>query len=267
MTRVAAIQVTSTANRQENLDKAKRYVEEAASEGCSFVAFPELFNYMPEKGKPRQPESLGGESTLFMQALAKEHKIYILAGSMLISQEDGLPQNRSFLINPLGEVVLDYAKIHLFDVDIPGRVCYQESKMTCPGEALVFAQTELGCVGASICYDLRFPELYRKLREEGADIVVVPSAFTKTTGHYHWQVLLQARAIENQVFVIAPNQYGELPNGITAYGHSLICDPWGNVLAKKEEGEGVIWADIDLSQLQKIREEMPVWQHRVNYKN
>ncbi|WP_372365578.1 carbon-nitrogen hydrolase family protein [Candidatus Uabimicrobium sp. HlEnr_7] len=265
MIRVGVVQINTSCSKQENLQKIDKYVEQAAQENCDLVAFPELFNCMVEKKLMKEnAEDENGFTCSHLKELAKKHSLYILGGSILYTNDSlELPQNRSFFYSPKGELLADYAKIHLFDIDIPNQVTHFESQRITPGNSIVNVKTDIGNIGLSICYDLRFPELFAKLRSKGAEIITLPAAFTYQTGKSHWEVLIRARAIETQTFIIAPNQCGKLPIGIEAYGHSMVCDPWGKVLAQAEENEGIIFADLDVDYLQKIRREMPVWNHKV----
>lgn len=264
MIRVGVVQINTSSSKEENLQKIDEYVAQASQENCQLVAFPELFNCMVKKELMKEnSEDQHGPTCSHLQELAKKYSMYILGGSMLyINDSLDLPQNRSFFYGPEGDLLADYAKIHLFDIDIPGQVTHYESLRITPGNEVVSVETPLGHVGLSICYDLRFPELFSRLRNKGAQIIILPAAFTYQTGKSHWEILIRARAIETQTFVIAPNQCGKLPIGIETYGHSMICDPWGKVLAKAGEDEGIIFADLDMDYLHKVRKEMPVWNHK-----
>jgi predicted amidohydrolase len=188
--------------------------------------------------------------------------VTLVGGSFLErSASDGRSYNTSLLVDPAGTILAAYRKMHLFDVDLPGQVTVRESDGRVPGEDVVTAATALGTIGMSICYDLRFPELYRRLVRAGATLVTVPAAFTAYTGAAHWETLLRARAIENQVYVIAPNQTGTSPHGFPDYGHSMIVDPWGTVVARAGDGEAIVTAPIDAELLARIRREMPCLAH------
>jgi predicted amidohydrolase len=211
-------------------------------------------------------ETIPGPTSRLMEALACELKIYLLAGSILEAiPGDARAHNTSLLFDPQGSVVARYRKIHLFDVDIrqEGRTVRSlESEVRKPGQEIVVADTGLCRMGLTVCYDLRFPELFRALVDRGAELVLVPSAFTALTGEAHWEPLLRARAIENQVYVVAPNQTGHHPDSFATHGHSLIVDPWGKILAAASDQPGVIYAEIDLDYLAKVRAELPALSHR-----
>jgi predicted amidohydrolase len=198
-----------------------------------------------------------------MAAVAREARVYLCAGSFL-EAVPGEPRayNTSCVFDPTGHLLARYRKLHLFDVDLPGRVSVRESDTRAPGSDLVTVATPLGTLGLSICYDVRFPELYRGLAARGADILLVPSAFTFFTGAAHWQVLCRARAVENQCYVIAPDQAGTSPHGFPDYGESLIVDPWGRVVARAGDGEAVVTAEIDRAYLARVRRELPSLAHR-----
>ena len=251
----AAVQMTSSDDKQAN---------EAAARGAGFVALPENLAYMgPEKAKAATAEPIDGPTLERFAQKARQHRLFLLAGSIL---ESGAPQGRfyntSALFGPGGERLASYRKIHLFDVDIPDGARYRESETIEPGKDPVIANTPLGCFGLSICYDLRFPELYRALASKGAQILCVPAAFTMLTGKDHWEVLLRARAIENTCFVIAPAQFGRHTENKVTFGHALVADPWGCVIGCASDGEGLAMAPIDLSILERVRRDLPSLAHR-----
>jgi predicted amidohydrolase len=198
-----------------------------------------------------------------MAELARELGIYLLAGSIL-EEIPGSQKayNTSLLFNPAGKVIGSYRKIHLFDVDLANGVSLRESDTRAHGEAVAVAKTDLCSMGLSVCYDLRFPELYRGLASQGAELIFVPSAFTAYTGEAHWETLLRARAIENLAYFIAPDQFGKSAKSFETHGHSMIIDPWGQVIAELPDGPGVITADIDLDYLANVRAELPALNHR-----
>jgi len=259
----AAIQMTASSSKEENLAKAETFVRLAAERGASLVVLPEVFNWRGKRAEePSQVEAIPGLTSQRMGKLAARHQIYLLAGSFLEKLDEPRSYNTSLLFSPAGELLCRYRKIHLFDIDLPGQVSVKESDTKKPGEEVVACQTELGTFGLSICYDLRFPELYRALSGKGAEIIFVPSAFTFPTGAAHWEPLLRARAIENQVYLIAPNQIGRNTHGFADYGNSMIVDPWGKVLARAPDKECFITAEIDLAYLHKVRRELPCLTHR-----
>ena len=257
--RVAAVQLNSTNDKDRNLETARRLVREAAAAGAELVALPEKWNLLapPAELEAGAEELDGGVSTEAARGWAREHGIHVLAGSIgeRVAGADRL-FNTSALIDPSGALIAVYRKIHMFDVEVGG-VTYRESEAEQPGDEIVTAAAGAVEVGLSVCYDLRFPELYRILAVRGARLITVPSAFTLATGRDHWEVLLRARAIENQAFVLAPNQVGEAPPHYVSYGRSMIVDPWGVVLAQAADGENVIVADLDLERQAALRESLP----------
>lgn len=265
----AAIQMLATSDKEANLREAEGWIRRAHGEGAQLVVLPEVFNWRGRGGDTAaNAEPVPGPSTEHMCALAGELGLYLLAGSILESADaDGRAYNTSVLIDPAAEIVAKYRKIHLFDVDIEGEDPIRESEFRRPGEAVVVANTPLCPMGLSVCYDLRFPELYRRLADAGAEVVFVPSVFTVPTGRAHWETLLRARAIENQVYIIAPDQTGEHPASMDAYGHSMIVDPWGKVIAEAETEPGLVLAAIDLDYLQDVRRRLPSLSHRKNFLN
>ncbi len=263
MLRAAAIQMSSGPDKEANLDRAEALVRIAAKRGAALVVLPEVFNWRGPRGTEGEfAESVPGPTSERMGALARALSIHLQAGSLTERIEgDRRCFNTALLFAPNGEVVAKYRKIHLFDVEIPGQVSARESEARKPGSDVVVARTAFGTIGLSVCYDLRFPELYRRLVKAGAEILSIPSAFTFPTGAAHWEPLVRARAIENQCYVIAPDQYGRSPNGHRDYGGSMIVDPWGAVVARASEGESVIFAEIDLEYLRRVRQELPCLTH------
>src|SRR5271154_6821649 len=260
---VAAIQMTSGSDKAANLEKAENLIRLAAARGARLVALPEVFNWRGKRTEEAAAaESLEGVTLTLMAGLARELEVHLLAGS-ITEDAPGQPKryNTSVLFGPDGRHLAVYRKIHLFDVDLPGRVTIKESDAKVAGSEVVSADTALGRVGLSVCYDLRFPELYRRLAFAGARILTIPSAFTFPTGEAHWDVLIRARAIENQCYVIAPAQFGPNVHGFSDYGNSMIVDPWGRVLARAADMEGVVIAPIDLDYLERVRRELPSLAH------
>lgn len=260
----AAVQMTSGEDKARNLETAERLVREAAERGARLVALPELFNCLGRKEQViRAAEPVPGPTSRRMGDLAGRLRITLLAGS-ICERVEGREKvfNASLLFNDSGNLVARYRKIHLFDVDLPGRVSYQESSWMAAGRDVVSAETDHGRLGLSICYDLRFPELYRSLVRQGCRILMVPSAFSLPTGRDHWEVLLRGRAIENQAYVIAPNQCGQHTPGFATCGRSAIIDPWGVPLAVAPDGEGVIVSRLDARRQETIRRELPALGHR-----
>ena len=261
--RVAAVQMTSTTDRERNLGVAEYLARRAADAGASLVAFPEHFSFMPDDGpSARHAETAEGPLANWLRNLATELGCYLLAGSFI--EKIGRQRrafNTSVLVGPTGEIAATYRKIHLFDARPGGLQGLMESRSTFRGDRPVTADTPLGRLGLSVCYDLRFPELYRHLALDGADVLLVPSAFTDDTGRHHWMPLLRARAIENQCWVVAPAQAGRHNPRRASHGHTAVIDPWGDVVALLESGEGVVSAEIDLDRLAKIRAGLPCLDH------
>lgn len=262
----AVVQLNSTSDAEANWESARSLVTRAADAGAAFVATPENTNFLgPHEEKVRRAEGMDGPTVTRFSELAARRRIHLLLGSFNERSPD--PQrcyNTSVLFGPDGAVLATYRKIHLFDVDVSDEVRFQESDTVLAGEAPVVAETPLGRLGLTICYDLRFPELYRALRDRGADLLMVPAAFTLTTGKDHWYPLLRARAIENQCWVLAPAQHGHHDDrGLReSYGHALIADPWGQVVASVPSGPGLALAEVDLERVLQVRRGMPVAEHR-----
>jgi deaminated glutathione amidase len=256
--RVAAVQLNSNGDKKRNLAAAERLVRAAAADGAEFVALPEKWNLLAAGEELLAgAEPLDGPSLTAARGWARDLGVHLLAGSIAERGEDGeKASNTSVLIDPHGEDVAVYRKIHMFDVDAGG-VSYRESEHERPGTEPVAAPLGDLTLGMTVCYDLRFPELFRILALRGARIVAVPSAFTLATGRDHWEVLLRARAIEDQVFVLAPNQVGEAPPHYSSFGHSMVVDPWGAVLATAPDGEGFVAAELDFAAQDRVREELP----------
>jgi predicted amidohydrolase len=255
--RAAVVQLNSTNDKSRNLAAAESFVRAAAADGAELVVLPEKWNLLAGGEELLAgAETLDGPSLTAARTWATDLGIHLLAGSIPEQGPAGRAFNTSVLIGPDGEDLAAYRKIHMFDVDVDG-VAYRESEHEEPGEEIVSASLGEATIGLSVCYDLRFPELYRILAVRGARILAVPSAFTAATGRDHWDPLLRARAIENQAFVLAPNQAGEAPPHFDSYGHSAIVDPWGAILATAPEGECFAAADLDLAVQDRVRESLP----------
>jgi deaminated glutathione amidase len=260
---VAAIQMCSTADRERNLAVASRLVRRAADGGAELIALPENFSYLHSEGT-RVPcaEPLDGPLGRWLRDLARETGRWLLAGSVPESIVGSRRiHNTSVLYSAEGRRAATYRKIHLFDVHLKGAVDLQESRTVTPGTRTTLARTPLGNLGLTVCYDLRFPEVYRRLALRGAQVLFVPSAFTGYTGPFHWRTLLRARAIENTCYVVAPAQFGQHSAKRHSHGHTMIIDPWGEVLAHKARGAGIVFATIDRAHLEKVRAGMPTLRH------
>jgi predicted amidohydrolase len=260
----AVVQLRASADKLANLEKAGCFIAAAADDGAKLIALPEMFNlYGRFESIVSEAEAIPGVTSDRLSAWAAQHSVFLVGGSF--AERDlatGKARNASLLYSPDGRIVARYCKVHLFDIDLPGRVTSKESQWIAPGVSTTTTQTALGRIGQAICYDLRFPELFRRLSGEGAEVIVVPSAFTATTGRDHWEVLVRARAIENQCYVLAPNQCGEPAPGMQTYGHSMIVDPWGRALVSLGEEEGYAIAEIDLDALDLVRAQLPALTHR-----
>lgn len=276
--RVAAVQMVSGADVKKNLVSAARLVAEATDRGASLIVLPENFAVLdggPQAQFAERQGDLTGMLQGFLSGQARTHGIYLVAGTMpLITRpadsdteptvlDDGRVRPASLVFDPQGQIIARYDKMHLFDVEVSDKQArYAESDSFEPGDQVVAVDTAVARLGLTICYDLRFPELYRRLFNDRVEVVTVPAAFTRVTGEAHWEVLLRARAIENQCYVIAAGQGGVHNEKRETFGHSMIIDPWGRVLDVLPHGEGTVVADIDLEQLHELRRKMPVFSHR-----
>ena len=263
---IAAIQMTSGDDIAANIAALSPMIETAAKAGAKLVATPENTFYMRREGMAAMDDVAMAQhpGIAFAQAAAKTHHIWLLIGSIR-AREPGMskPFNRSVLIAPTGKIAAHYDKIHLFDVTTPDGKIYHESSQAMAGAHTSICAVEGLTLGLSICYDLRFPDLYQSLAEQGASLIAVPSAFTRPTGAAHWHTLLRARAIETQCYVIAPAQCGMHPGGRETYGHSLIIDPWGEIIAEASaDHPEVIYAEVDLARVAQVRAQIPLHQHR-----
>ena len=262
--KAALVQLRTGKSVDANIEAASRLIRQAAAQGASFVATPETTSLM-ELGAERLFANIVREeddrALLAFRHLAAELGLYLLIGSLAVRAGEGKAANRSFLIGPDGRILARYDKIHMFDVDLGNGEAYRESKNYQAGEVAVLADLPFGRLGLSICYDLRFPHLYRALAHGGADFLTVPSAFTQQTGAAHWHVLLRARAIETGCFVLAPAQGGTHENGRETFGHSMIIAPWGEVLAEAGTDPCVILADIDVARVREARSRVPSLSH------
>ncbi|MBD2166622.1 carbon-nitrogen hydrolase family protein [Calothrix membranacea FACHB-236] len=263
----AAIQLTSVPDLYKNLAQAEELIELAVRRGAELVSLPENFSFMgEEKDKLAQAEAIARESEIFLKKMAQRFQVTILGGSFPVPVENTSKfYNTTILVDSNGQELSRYYKVHLFDVNVPDGNTYQESSTVMAGKQLppVYFSENLGNLGLSICYDVRFPELYRHLAHKGADVIFVPAAFTAFTGKDHWQTLLQARAIENTCYMIAPAQTGTHYARRQTHGHAMIIDPWGTILADAGEKPGIAIAEIRPTRLEQVRRQMPSLQHRV----
>lgn len=262
----AAIQMTSVPDLQRNLAQAEELIDLAVRRGAELVGLPENFSFLGEEAdKIAQAGQIAQESELFLKTMAQRYQVSLLGGGFPIPVSESQAYNTALLIDPSGTELARYHKVHLFDVNLPDGNTYQESSTVCAGTDLppVYSSPDLGQLGLSVCYDVRFPELYRHLSRKGADVLFIPAAFTAYTGKDHWQVLLQARAIENTAYVIAPAQTGRHYGIRHSHGHAAIIDPWGTVIADAGTKVGIAIAEINPQRLEQVRGQMPSLQHRV----
>ena len=259
--KIGIIQIKADSNKGNNLDKISKYISELCMDNVGVVALPEMFNYLGEPETfSRAAENIPGETSKFISKIAERKDIFILAGSILEkNSQNKKPYNTSFLIDPSGKIIAKYRKIHLFEINFQNNTNYDESDFLSPGNELSYNNILGIKAGMTICYDLRFPEIFRALTSIGCKIIFVPSSFEEETGKSHWETLLRTRAIENQVYIVAPNQTGFTKNTLTKkWGHSLIINPWGEILCTIEKGEGCASAVIDIKFLEKVRKKVPV---------
>lgn len=261
--KAACVQNNATPDVHENIETSLRIARAAAAEGADLICTPEYFSGLETKDGLLLPAAFAESEhpvlPAFSQA-ARELGVWFLLGSLGVTNNDGRIFNRSYVVNADGEITARYDKIHMFDVDLDSG-SYRESATIAPGDEAVVADTPWGGLGLTICYDLRFAALYRKLAHMGASILASPAAFTKVTGEAHWHVLQRARAIEHGCFVLAPCQYGSISGGGECYGHSLIVGPWGDVLADAGDGEGFAIAELDLEEVTRARGRIPSLTH------
>lgn len=258
--RIAAIQMDTRADKDKNLADLAALIDQAAEQNVALISLPEVFNVIPQEGV--EAESIQGPTVELLQKKAMEHSVYIHGGSFLLSEDGEKPTNTTFLFNPQGEMIARYDKLHLYDVTLPDGSTRGESDRVTKGSQIVNVDTELGNLGLSICYDVRFPELYRLLTINGAKVLFIPANFMMLTGKDHWEVLLRTRAIENGCYVIAAAQMGRKKDNQDSFGASMIIDPWGTVVAKSPDRVGVIVAEIDLDYVDEVRAMIPNLDHR-----
>ena len=260
---VALVQMDTQNDKGENVRKACAFIDEAAERGAKLICFPEVMNLIGRNvGEGGGREPIPGYTTERLCEKAKEHGVYIQGGSVTEALEgEKRSANTSVLISPQGTILASYRKMHMFDITLADGTPFRESDRVKPGDAVVTAETELGVFGLSVCYDVRFPELYRLMALRGAQVIFVPASFTMPTGKDHWEVLLRARAIENGCYIVAAGQIGTKP-AYAAYGNSLVADPWGTVVARARDEEGLVFAEIDLDYLERVRRQIPSLENR-----
>lgn len=262
----AALQMTSLPDVEKNLDHAEELIDLAVRRGAELIGLPENFAYMgEEQDKVERAQEISDRTHHFLKTMAQRYQVTLLGGGFPVPASPGRVYNTAVLVGPDGTELSRYDKVHLFDVDIPDGYKYQESNTVVPGRRLpkLYDSEQFGKIGLSVCYDVRFPELYRHLSKTGAEVLFVPAAFTAYTGKDHWQILIQARAIENTCYVIAPAQTGIHYDRRQTHGHAMIVDPWGVILADAGSEPGVAIAAIDPGRLSQVRRQMPSLHHRV----
>ena len=257
--------MNSGSRKSKNIHQATSLITDAASSGARLIVLPELFNWRGDhREMVNNAEPIPGPTSLHMAELAARLRVFLLCGSMIESNPSGSkPFNTGFLVSPSGRIIARYRKLHLFRACLKNGKVINEKNLYSAGNGITVVSTPFGRLGFTICYDLRFPEHFRSLIDRGAQLIAVPSAFTRETGKAHWEVLLRARAIENQVYIIAPNQHGTDPLGTKNYGHSMIVDPWGRVIARASRGKNIIYARLNPLYLKEVRRNLPVLKHRV----
>ena len=263
--RMAVIQLNSRSNPSENMAAVEQLLDRAADMGAQFVGLPELWTYLgPYIGYEEAAQTIPGPAIALLQEKARKHNMIVHGGSIVERHPNlsGKFYNTSVLINRSGEIVAQYRKIHLFDVQLANGEQHLESERIVPGDRVVTAEVDGITFGLTVCYDLRFPELYRSLVLRGAQVLLVPAGFTLHTGRDHWEVLLRARAIENLCYVVAPGQVGTYPPNKHCFGRSMIIDPWGLVLAQAQDMPTVILSEVDLAQIEQARAQIPCLEHR-----
>lgn len=257
--KIALAQMNSTADTDANLVKMKAMTAEAAANGAKLIAFPENSEYIGTD-YPGNAKEVPGAVTDFLGDCAREHQIYIHCGSITEKSAGNKPYNTSLLFSPQGRIVGRYSKLHMFDISMDDGPSYRESDETSPGNEIAVCDTGLGCFGMAICYDMRFPEIFKLMAQAGAQIIFVPADFTMNTGKDHWMPLLRSRAIENTCYIAAPGQIGQKPE-FMAYGRSMVIDPWGNIISMASDEEQVIYADIDTELIARVRRQIPSLQN------
>ncbi|MFT9493436.1 carbon-nitrogen hydrolase family protein [Anaerosolibacter sp.] len=260
--KIGICQMMVMEDKGENIEKAESMIREAAGNGARVVVLPEMFN-CPYENKyfPLYAEAYPGETTERLSLMAMESNIYLIAGSIPEQEGDHI-YNTSFIFGPDGKLIGRHRKMHLFDIDVEGKIRFKESDTLGYGEEITVVETEFGKIGVAICYDMRFPELMRLMVLEGAEVIIVPAAFNMTTGPAHWDITIKARALDNQVYFVAASPARNMDATYHAYGHSSIVSPWGDVIAQADEKETILYGEIDLEKVKKVRRELPLLQHR-----
>lgn len=271
--KVGVIQMSVSDNKETNLKKAQAMIIKACQQGAQMVVLPEVFNspYQTELF-PDYAEPYPGPTTRLLSQLAAKHEVLLVGGSIIEKDGDNKLYNSSFVFNEKGQLLGRHRKVHLFDINLPGKITFRESDTLTSGNSITIIRHQGLCFSIMICYDFRFPELARAAVLEGAKLLVVPAAFTVTTGEAHWDLLMRNRAVDNQCFVIATSPARNPESSYQAWGHSMVVDPWGQIIAEAGEAEGIIYAELDFEQLEQIRQQLPLLEHRrqdlyqLNYK-
>jgi omega-amidase len=261
--KLAVCQMEVADNKNENIQRAVEMIKKAAQNHASIAVLPEMFNcpYDNSKFAEYAESSRDGKTLKAISKIAVESGMYIVAGS-IPELDEGKVYNSSFIFDPKGEIIGRHRKIHLFDIQIPGKISFKESSVLAPGDRITVAETEFCKIGVAVCYDMRFPELMRLMALKGAKLIVVPAAFNMVTGPAHWEPLVRIRAVDNQVYMAVASPAQSDKASYKAYGNSMIVEPWGSILSRADYGEEIIYADIDLKQVDKIRSELPLLEHR-----
>lgn len=260
--KIAICQMEILDNKEENLKKAEKMILEASSNGVDLVVLPEMFNCPYDNSFfPKYAEDFPGTTTRLLSKLADSQNIYIVGGSIPEKEGERI-FNTSYIFDKNGKVVGKHRKMHLFDIDVKGGISFKESDTLGPGNNITVFETEFCKIGVAICYDMRFPELMRLMALEDAEVIIVPAAFNMTTGPAHWHLLARIRALDNQVYFVAASPSRNLDSSYVAYGHSLITDPWGDVVTEASEKEEIIYGNINLEKVKKVRNELPLLKHR-----
>lgn len=261
--KIGQIQMHISEDKNENLRKAGGFIDEAASKGADIIVLPEMFN-CPYRASffKKFAEEKGEETYEFLKSKANEHKIYLFGGSIPEKTNKNKIYNTCFVFDREGRKIGRHRKTHLFDIDVKGRQTFRESDTLSPGKSATVVETEYGKIGVIICYDIRFPEFSRMLVDQGVDMIIVPGAFNMTTGPAHWELLFRTRAVDNQVFTIGTAPARNIDNFYVSYGNSIVVSPWGDVLGRLDGEEGINITEIDLEEVKKVREELPVLKQR-----
>lgn len=261
--KMALCQMKVVDNRDENVKKAVKLVNKSAGKGADLVVLPEMFNcpYDNSKFPEYAEEPSASQSLKDLSHAVRDNQIHLVAGSIPESN-NGKIFNTSFVFNPQGEIIGSHRKIHLFDIDMPNAITFQESNTLAPGDEITIIETDLARIGVAICYDIRFPELIRLMALEGVELLVVPGAFNMTTGPAHWKALIRSRAVDNQMFLAAVSPARDEESTYVAYGHSMVVDPWGDVLGEAGSGEEIVYADVHLNRISEVRKELPLLSNR-----